>query len=266
MVIGSVLRLARALDNYGNPLSLLVQRALKRPILTVMDRRTGVRCLSKNKAHRMFGETFHNLDYDYRQIPIRPNDVILDIGANHGFYSTFAAHQGAFVYAFEPARDHFELLLKNIGINGLERRIVAKPWAIGSLNGELELVCTDMLGGGMNTTSPAFAENMSINVTERYRVPCVTFEKLASDFALQTVRVLKLDCEGAELDILRSIPSGWHDRIDLIAMEHHVAAYPLDELLELLLSWGTHQISLGQNSILFAASNRALRASITAHV
>ena len=47
-----------------------------------------------------------------------------------------------------------------------------------------------------------------------------------------------------------------------MALEYHTAAYPLEELVNVLLSWGTHQISFGQSNILFAASNRELTRSL----
>ena len=49
---------------------------------------------------------------------ITSKDVFFDIGANAGFFSLLANSKGAEVHAFEPFPDTFQLLKKNIEING----------------------------------------------------------------------------------------------------------------------------------------------------
>ena len=52
---------------------------------------------------------------------LNDSDAVLDIGANIGVFSVSAAKKGASVYAFEPCKDNFKLLKKNIEINNTEQ-------------------------------------------------------------------------------------------------------------------------------------------------
>ncbi|MEQ8665485.1 MAG: FkbM family methyltransferase [Rhodospirillales bacterium] len=59
-------------------------------------------------------------------------DLLIDIGANVGMYSIWAAaKQGARVLAFEPESQNFAVLNRNIFINGLQDKISAYCVAIG---------------------------------------------------------------------------------------------------------------------------------------
>ena len=60
------------------------------------------------------------------------NDSLLDIGANIGVYSLYAAIRGHQVNAIEPNALNFALLNLNILDNGLEKQITAYPYSIHS--------------------------------------------------------------------------------------------------------------------------------------
>lgn len=54
-----------------------------------------------------------------------PGEVFLDVGANIGLYSLYAAFHGLRVYAFEPQAASYAQLVKNIQINGLSEKVTA---------------------------------------------------------------------------------------------------------------------------------------------
>jgi len=66
---------------------------------------------------------------------------LLNVGANIGMTVVCLVKQGYFdrAIAFEPAPDTYRLLIQNINQNGLQGRIHSFPFALSSLNGELEL-------------------------------------------------------------------------------------------------------------------------------
>jgi hypothetical protein len=49
---------------------------------------------------------------------LRPGDLFVDVGANVGSYTIWAAELGAEVIALEPAQDTFALLAENVALNG----------------------------------------------------------------------------------------------------------------------------------------------------
>jgi FkbM family methyltransferase len=250
--IYSLLRLSSRLSkfwlNYGNPLDILFKRYFdKTGIMTVIDRNTGIRCNCTVASYQMFGETWYNKDYEIPHFPIRQGDVVIDIGANQGFFACYAASKGAKVYAFEPFTNSFQTLIENLELNHLSSQVTAQPWAIGGQNGSVELISTDTLGSGMNTTQPEFVKNVQIKVSEKTQVPCFTLNHIIEEFNLNKIRLCKIDCEGAELEILQQLDKAHLSKIDAFVLEYH-PAYPFDSLMQLLMSWGTHQISFAEDN------------------
>ena len=90
------------------------------------------------------------------------------------FFSCYAAHKGARVYAFEPEPESFARLLYNIKLNALEDRVVARPWAIADHAGSARLMVSRDCGGGTSTIVSRFAENARLSVRDVIAVPCYT--------------------------------------------------------------------------------------------
>lgn len=83
------------------------------------------------------------------QAEVRPGDVVLDIGANIGYYTLILARlvgEAGRVYAFEPDPANFELLQKNLRINGYKNVVLVKK-AVSDVSGPLSLfLCPDNKG------------------------------------------------------------------------------------------------------------------------
>ncbi len=60
----------------------------------------------------------------------KKNERMIDIGANIGLYSIYAAKRGAKVCAFEPESQNYAVLNKNIYLNSLSDRVTALNIAI----------------------------------------------------------------------------------------------------------------------------------------
>lgn len=80
---------------------------------------------------------------------ISKGDVVLDIGANIGYYTLIFAKlvgEEGKVFAFEPDPDNFALLKKNIEINGY-RNVILIPKAVSNETGKTKLfLCEDNKG------------------------------------------------------------------------------------------------------------------------
>ena len=160
-------RLGKAHLNYRHPLSLLAQRVIGRPVITVADRETGLRFRCRHGADRMLGEIFHSRIYDIPTAPVGRGDVVVDVGANHGFTCCYFAARGAEVVAFEPDPATYPFLTANIAANGLADRIRAFPWAVAGSEGIARLNTADELGGGMSTLHDRFANAIQQERLER---------------------------------------------------------------------------------------------------
>jgi FkbM family methyltransferase len=281
--IAKAVSLLTAWRRYGNPASFWLARHLKpNGRVQLADRRSRIRCTCTGPSSPIFAEVWHRRDYDVPGMQIRPNDIVIDIGANQGVFTCYAAYRGARVYAFEPFPQSFEILRENVRRNGFETNVTAAPWAIAGENGTANLIYTDSLGGVMNSINLAYCRKKNIDVRQRMTVPCYTLAQIIEDMRIDRIRLCKIDCEGAELDILRQVTEKELRKIDSFVIEYHSESYDLQELIELMLNWGTHQISFAdeigpmlkmagqsawgfhfERSILRAVSNRALRAEMT---
>lgn len=76
-------------------------------------------------------------------------EVLVDIGANVGMYSVWAAKtRGARVYAFEPEAQNYALLNRNIALNDLGALVRAYCLALSDANGYSELHLSELKIGG----------------------------------------------------------------------------------------------------------------------
>jgi FkbM family methyltransferase len=265
MIASAAQRLVKACRNYRNPFGMLAQRLLKRELLTITDRRTGLTFRYRRAAHNMFGEVFHLGHYDVPFLTVRHGDVVVDVGANHGFFTCLAASQGATVHAFEPDPSLAELLTDNVDRNGLTGSVVCRTAAVGATNGDVELFLSDRLGGGTNTLIPAFAPAGGARIT----VPCVRLEDALPAAAVPRIRLCKLDCEGAEMDIFRSLGPEFRARTDGFVMEFHPGAYDLGAMIDLIDSWGDFHIAVPEKfwpngNILYLIRTGVIRDSFAA--
>lgn len=79
------------------------------------------------------------------------NDILIDVGANVGMYSIWAAAiRNVKVFAFEPEAKNYALLNKNIALNGLQEQIKAYCAGLSDKQGLTQLNIADLRIGGSN--------------------------------------------------------------------------------------------------------------------
>jgi FkbM family methyltransferase len=165
-----------------------------------------------------------------KDIIITAGMTVLDVGANQGFFSLYAAGKGAYVYSVEPEQNNFNLLRANISDNKLEPKIKAFKYAVSSSPGFIDLFLLDYdvpFASGIVTTSRNFLENIAYvskdhkKIIQKQKVECITLNRLFEMTNLDKIDLLKIDCEGAEIDILRSASKEKYKKINHIVMETH---------------------------------------------
>jgi FkbM family methyltransferase len=140
--------------------------------------------------------------------------TIVDVGANMGSFAIYAAQscQGARVYCYEPEQQNFRLLKQNIDINGLGGRVSAFQCAVASRSGPRELAVGE---------SPVNSFHISPNAASHQTVDCTTLSSIIADRQLETIDLLKMNCEGAEYEILEGCSEADLSRITNIRLEYH---------------------------------------------
>jgi FkbM family methyltransferase len=172
----------------------------------------------------LYKEIFYKDDYRLRADPLPPRATVVDIGANIGMFALYAAAEfgAARVYAFEPFPESFALLTRNAERNRLPA-ITPLPLAIAGRSGPRELHMQGRHG----------VHSLFGTAGEAVRIECITLSDAFARYAIQRCDFLKLDCEGAEYEILLSAPSDVYARIDRIALEYHdwITDHHHDELV-----------------------------------
>ena len=143
--------------------------------------------------------------------------VVVDVGANIGAFSVLAATAAplARVYSYEPSADTCELLTSNLELNGLASRVVVHQRALAGRPGPVTLYAPEP--SALRSTRVGRAGPGHPTTT----VAAVTLAQAFADNALDRCDFLKMDCEGAEYEILAACPADLFTRIDRIALEFH---------------------------------------------
>ena len=128
--------------------------------------------------------------------------VFVDVGANVGLYSLFAASKmggQGIVVAIEASSRECDRLRRNIELNGF-RNVRVIQAAASDRVGETELMVAPPEHGGHNTLG-AFAYGTPVESKER--VKTTRIDDIVRERALTRLDVIKMDIEGAELAALR---------------------------------------------------------------
>jgi FkbM family methyltransferase len=140
--------------------------------------------------------------------------TIVDIGAHMGTFAVHAAEScpDARVYCFEPEQRNFDVLQRNIGINGLEGRVSAFRCAVASSAGPRDLAVGESLMNSFHII-PDGASCQTVH--------CITLKEILAGHRLDTIDLLKMNCEGAEYEILEGCSCAEFERIANIRLEYH---------------------------------------------
>jgi FkbM family methyltransferase len=169
----------------------------------------------------MFYETWSKKDYDIPGFTLAGGMTVVDIGANQGYFSLYAASKGATVYAFEPCTENFEILKWNVENNGFGDQVKMFNAAVTGRRGQVPLFVLEDAAGeivseAVFTSNPNTGERVQTRSTES-----VTLDSAITDLHIFKCDLLKVDCEGAEYEILRSTSQDSFRKIARIAMECH---------------------------------------------
>lgn len=148
--------------------------------------------------------------------------TVIDIGAHIGLFSLFMAKikEKCQIYSYEAASDNYKLLKRNIELNKYEDRIHPFNFAVYSKKEKYAYI--DRTWGESSNTGGRAVQ--SRQQADQDKVKTITLEKIFSDNRIKHCDLLKIDCEGAEYEIILDTPREILDRIGVITGELHFLA------------------------------------------
>jgi FkbM family methyltransferase len=146
-----------------------------------------------------------------RRLGFRPQTII-DVGVAVGTFELYAAFQDAQLILVEPLAEFFEAISQILA----RRRGLHVPAAAWSSEGEFEMrVKPHFIEGSTHYSQPE-SEYGSESVTRR-RVRVTTIDRILADHAFPAPFGLKIDTEGAELEVIRGASATLERTVFVIA-------------------------------------------------
>ena len=164
-------------------------------------------------------------EYSSNDFEINDSDVVIDVGAHIGLFALFASQfcKRGKIFCFEPIKENYELLVENINSNKI-KNIIPFNLAVSKVSGSVKIFLNDDYSG----------HSMFLETNDFVIVKSKSLFDIFSENNIQECDFLKLDCEGAEYEIINSLTSEFLNKIKKSAIEYHLAdTHP--ELLEQLV-------------------------------
>lgn len=184
-----------------------------------------------------------NTSYSFDHINFKEGDIVVDIGGNIGMVSIFLAKMYPFlkIYAFEPVRENYENFLENIKLNNIPKGTITVENKAVTKDGRAVTmrVCENNSGGA------TLADVTSDKSIYGYRgtsinVESITLEEIFAKHKINELKLLKIDCEGSEYEILYNTKESILKNIQNLIGEFHKSEcltqdkipYTFDDLLK----------------------------------
>ena len=152
-------------------------------------------------SNSIFTDSFERAEWRFVRHFLKEGMTVLDIGAHHGFYTILASKRvGASgrVIAFEPSPGEQRRLSLHLKINHCTN-VKVEPFALAGQGGE----ATFFIVEGRNTAFNSLRPPAVSKPTKKITVGTSTLDNYIKKEHIDHVDFIKIDAEGAELEILR---------------------------------------------------------------
>ena len=165
-------------------------------------------------------------EYSGDDFPISNDDVIIDVGAHIGLFALFASQfcKNGKIFCYEPIKENYKILIENIEMNQIQN-IFPNNLAVTKKTSRVKIFLNDDQSG----------HSMFIQNKNFVEVDSKSLSDIFIDNGIKECDFLKLDCEGAEYEIVESLPSDLFTKINKTVIEYHMVDTK-PELLEQLIN------------------------------
>ncbi|RPJ79465.1 MAG: FkbM family methyltransferase [Alphaproteobacteria bacterium] len=189
--------------------------------------------------------TFTEDEYGFKNMVPNIGDWMIDVGGYVGSTAILYAllYPQTKIVVIEPLPENVELITKNVLRNGLGEQIKIIPGAVGSeINGVKKIYYRDDTEVGavhkfVGSGFPSYHETVS---EKFFEAPILTLDEIIKALEIESIRVLKMDAEGGEVEALFGLNNVNAAKIQTIVGEYHntdpsKTQFPRSELFNLTM-------------------------------
>jgi FkbM family methyltransferase len=174
----------------------------------IVDLDIRIKLLTKDDSvsQNIFLESYEKETISFLKRIVLPGDIIYDIGANIGYYTLIfskLAGPTGWIHSFEPSKREFFLLAENIKLNFLNN-VYINQFAVSDFPGIIEMsVFDDPAYGAYNTIGLPTHQRVENQIFRKEAVRSITLDEYYAAYSVQKPSILKIDVEGAEMNVLK---------------------------------------------------------------
>lgn len=179
-------------------------------------------------------------EYNFKNINFKEGDCVVDIGGNIGMISIFLAKKFPFlkIYAFEPVKENYENFLKNIKLNNIPDGIITVENKAVTKDGRKINMSINPTNKGGSSISDVISVG-AITQEENCNIDSITLEDIFKKYNIENLKLLKIDCEGSEYEIIYNTKEEILRSIEHVRGEFHenknlTDKYDVEKLIEYL--------------------------------
>lgn len=207
-----------------NPIASIVKRAARMLSHPVIARRRGVRFLLDprnwidNRIYASAGYENRQVEAARAAIGARGIDLVIDIGANIGFYTVMLGVVSGVreVIAFEPVRRNYAQLWGNVFVNGLANKVEAHRLGLGAADGVVE-IHIDPTSTGVSRVDLETTARSRTAFKERETVRIARFDDICALVGRNAF--VKIDVEGAAAGVIAGMENFLKNNNALLQVE-----------------------------------------------
>ena len=180
--------------------------------------------------------------YGLKRIDFKPGDVVIDIGAHIGFFAIYTALRfpEVVIHSFEPFPENYELLQQNLERNGITT-VRTYPLGVSGGGRLLEMVTNPQNSG----SSTCYSRTLEYGRTTG--IPSTTLDHIFDSLSVDRCKLLKIDCEGSEYEILFSTRS--LAKVEYLSGEFHQNGWLLSQGYTIEELWKHCENQIGSDKL-----------------